>query len=701
MSHEPGFRGLVAKYAFTVHSAPAMCRFPHFLPLRPLAACMLALSAWCGPGTGEALALTDLAEVPLEQLMDVEVVSASRYAQRIGEAPSSVTVVEADEIRRFGYRTLADILRGVGGFHVSYDRIYHAVGVRGFSPVGDYNTRLLVMIDGMRVNENIYDSGTIGGEFPLDVDLIERVEIVRGPSSSLYGSNAFFGVVNVISKRGEGLDGGELALATGGQGLREGRASYGRRFEGGAEVLLSASAGKRDGAALHFPEFDQPGVDDGITRLDDEGNRRFFAKLEQDGWKFSLVHARRDKGIATGAYGVVFDDPGNVWRETSTGLDLSYYRVLDSGIEASGRVFHGRYDYEGRSIYAESGLNLDRATGHWWGGEAKFIASLGRHKLTYGLEYQRNSRQDQGNRDVNPPATYLDDRRAGERWGAYLQDDLRLAPGWNLSAGLRFDHADNGDGAWSPRLGLIHGRDDGSVIKLLYGEAFRSANVYERYYAFGEAMDDNGTLRPVDPGGSVQLANPDLEPERIQTWEAVWERYFGSDMRLSASLYHYRIRDWIVLENDARSSVSRFVNLPAQRAQGAELEMERRWRDGRRLRLAYALQDGPDGGDNVVNVAPRHLFKAGLVKPLGAAWHLGTEYQFTGRRKGPLGELGGYGVANLSLLYRDRRGPELSLSVYNLFDRESMEPTADAALPDREGIVQDGRTWRLKLYLPF
>ena len=112
------------------------------------------------------------------------VYSASKYEQKVTEAPSSVSIVTADEIKKFGYRTLADIIRSVRGFHVTYDRNYSYVGVRGFAPPGDYNTRLLLLVDGHRVNDNVYDMAFVGTEFVLDVDLIERVEIVRGPSSS-------------------------------------------------------------------------------------------------------------------------------------------------------------------------------------------------------------------------------------------------------------------------------------------------------------------------------------------------------------------------------------------------------------------------------------------------------------------------------------------------------------------------------------
>ncbi len=142
----------------------------------------------------------DVMDLNPEDLKSVQVYSASMYLQSDREAPSSVTVITAEQIRQFGYRTLADALRSVRGFDVTYDRNYYYVGVRGFSRPGGYNDQILLLINGHRLNDNVYDSAQLGTAFPLDVDLIERIEIVRGPSSSLYGASAFLAVVNVIQK---------------------------------------------------------------------------------------------------------------------------------------------------------------------------------------------------------------------------------------------------------------------------------------------------------------------------------------------------------------------------------------------------------------------------------------------------------------------------------------------------------------------
>jgi iron complex outermembrane receptor protein len=133
-----------------------------------------ALCLLCAWGAS-AHAQPDMADLPLEQLMQLQVTTASRYAQTALEAPATVSVVTADDIRLFGYRNLSEVLGSMRGLHVSYDRSYHYLGTRGFATPGDYNTRVLLLVNGVRFNDNPYDQAAIGTDFPIDLDLVDRV----------------------------------------------------------------------------------------------------------------------------------------------------------------------------------------------------------------------------------------------------------------------------------------------------------------------------------------------------------------------------------------------------------------------------------------------------------------------------------------------------------------------------------------------
>lgn len=142
--------------------------------------------------SGVVAAERDLTDMSLLDLLNIEIFSASKFLQKASEAPASIDIITADEIARYGYRNINDVLRSVPGFYVTNDRNYSYIGARGFARPGDYNSRLLLLVDGKRLNDNVYDSVLAGEESPVDIDLISRIEVIRGPSSSLYGTSARF-----------------------------------------------------------------------------------------------------------------------------------------------------------------------------------------------------------------------------------------------------------------------------------------------------------------------------------------------------------------------------------------------------------------------------------------------------------------------------------------------------------------------------
>src|ERR1700691_4608705 len=256
-----------------------------------------------------------LLDKSLEDLMSIEidtVYGASGFKQKVTEAPASVTIITSEEIQKHGYRTLADILRNVRGFYVSYDRNYSYLGVRGFGLPGQYNNAITLLVDGHRLNDDIYDGLLLGTDFPIDVDLIDRVEVIRGPNSSLYVASAFLGVINIITKRGRDLQNVSMAAEGASYGTYQGRASYGKQFGNGLELLFSSSFYDSHGQdQLFFKEFDSPNTNNGIAvKADDDEFHQFFANASWGGFTLHGVFGSRDKGIPTASYGSVFNITG-------------------------------------------------------------------------------------------------------------------------------------------------------------------------------------------------------------------------------------------------------------------------------------------------------------------------------------------------------------------------------------------------------
>jgi iron complex outermembrane receptor protein len=661
-----------------------------FAPRLLMPMCLvLTLSAW--GGETETLRMADLTGLPIERLLDLEVYGASRFAQKMSEAPSAVSVVTAEDIKLFGYRTLADILRSMRGLYVTYDRNYSYLGVRGFGRAGDYNTRVLLLVDGYRVNDNIYDQAPIGAEFGLDVDLIDRVEFVPGPGSSLYGANAFFGVINVVTKRGADVHGMQVAAEAGSAYRRAGRVTYGRRGDDGAELLLSASGLDEDGRDRYFPEFDTPANNDGVARkLDYDRKHSLFARFSRAGATLALAHSERKKGVPTASFNQVFNDPRSLTIDRQTFLDARLDRALDMTEQLSGRLYLGRYDFRGDYVvnYPPPTLNRDLSRGRWWGAELKLVSTRFRgHKLVLGAEYQRDARRDQANFDVEPRNTLLDDRRKGRKYGLYVQDEYSVTADLLLNLGVRHDDDSTTGSATNPRLGLIYRLTPATSVKALYGTAYRSPNAYELYYAIP------------GPGGSK--ANPDLKPERIRSGELVLEHHFRPDLRLTASLFRNKVTNLISFTTDPNDGLFVYRNLNEATARGGELELEILWSNGAKLRTGYSRQSARDAAGSPLVNSPRHLAKLNLALPLaGDSLRAGLELQHVGRRNTRAGTTPAYTVANVTLLSaRLAPGLELSASVYNLFDKAYADPGSEEHVQDR--LVQDGRALRLKLIYSF
>src|SRR5579871_5264540 len=312
----------------------------------------------------------DLSEATLEQLGNVKIYAASKHLQAASDAPSSVTVVTADEIQRYGYRTLADILKTVPGFFVTNDRNYSSVGVRGFARPGDYNTRILLLVDGHRLNDNIYDEAMIGTEFPINIDLIERVEIIRGPASSLYGSNALFAVINIITKRGRDINGLDLSAEAGSFNTYSGTLTYGRTLRN-LEFLISGTFyGSGGHNSLFFPEFNTPQTNHGIaSHADDDQVGSWLSTISFHDFTLQGAYGIREKGIPTAPYGTVFNNPGTRTTDSHFYLDLRYQHTFANSWELLARTFYDRYIYQGTYMYAsplnstEASPNLDAADG--------------------------------------------------------------------------------------------------------------------------------------------------------------------------------------------------------------------------------------------------------------------------------------------------------------------------------------------------
>jgi outer membrane receptor for ferrienterochelin and colicin len=627
-----------------------------------------------------------LSDLSLEELLNVEVVyGAARHEQSIRRAPASVTIISSEDIRRYGYRTLADIVRSVRGFYATYDRNYSFIGTRGFLRPGDFDTRLLVLIDGHRLNENVYGAAYSGTEQMMDVELIDQVEVIRGPSSSIYGTSAFFAVINVVTRTAGASPETAVSAAGASYGTRQTRVEHTRTTSNGTGLLLSGSWYGSSGQQLFFKEFDTPANGNGLVRDDDDEYYRLFAKVTRGDFTVEAGDAHRVKGIPTASFGTIFGDTRAQTTDVRSYAFVKYAHVLPSQAGIQVRLYNDRYYYRGEYPYDYPPVTMlvDPSHGYWWGVEASGTTrTLARQKLTFGGEYRRNTRQDINVYDLDPRFVYADERHSSIEPGIYIQDEITASKKMTLDLGLRYDRYETFGGTTNPRLALIWSPGDATTAKFLYGTAFRTPTTDERFYNF--------------PG--VFQGNPDLKAETVRTMEVELERLLGGSALISGSVYRYYISNLISLVPDPGGGVI-WENSDRVGGDGAEVELENKWSRALDLKFSYAYQrTAYKGDDAALSNSPKHLAKLNLGFPIaGERLTGGFELQYTSSRLTVQDTVDpGFTIANLTFESRKLApGLDLSASVYNLFDKSYGDPGSTEHVEPI--IIQNGRNYRLLL----
>ena len=625
----------------------------------------------------------DISTLPLEQLLDLEIYSSSRFAQKASEAPSAARVITAAEIRAHGWRTLAEALASLPGLFTSYDRTYAYLGARGFLRPGDYDSRFLLLIDGVRVNDPAYDQAPVGTDFVVDMPLVERIEYVPGPGSASYGSNAFFGVINVITRRGRDVPGTEATVATGSLGYRDAAVQYGWSDGGTRDVLLEASRQRTDGGNLYYPEFDTPETGDGIARgLDDSVVSRAFLRANVGGLSFMVAHASQTKGDPTASYGQLFGDSRSQARDARTIADIGYRSEIADDLSWSARLFAGQYDYRGTFVYAPAPgpLNYDTANARWIGANLQAMyTGWSRHKVVVGFDVQRDLQRDLSNYDHNPETVYLDFRSTNLHLAPFVEDEFAIRDDLRLNVGLRYDHTTIGEANTSPRFALIYAPTPTTTLKALVGQAYRAPNAYETSYS-------------VDGDGG-QLSNGDLESERIATTELVWSQRLGVHSTLTSSVFRYHIRNLISQSLDIESGLLQFSNSGRVTSEGFEVAFDRVWDNGTTALASYSYADVTDVATGLpFRNTPRSQIKLGVTAPLGESGLLiGAEARHVGSRQGATSRINPYDIVNLTVTWpvlHDRL--ELAVTLRNLFNEDYADPPGPAFV--QNAIEQNGRT---------
>jgi iron complex outermembrane receptor protein len=421
--------------------------------------------------------------------------------------------------------------------------------------------------------------------------------------------------------------------------------------------------------------------------MDGENGKTFLVQLARGPWSFDLNYGDRRKGDPTSTF---ISDPlaqGQYQQDRKLNTQLQYQDYLDNTLQLTGRLYMGQERYFG--WYSNSGVwSLSSGSGDWRGGEFRLLSTRwDNHKVLLGLEYQDNSRQDQALEYPAIPANNTYIPGSGWRWGVYVQDEWVISKTLSSTLGVRVDDNNMTGKSLSPRAGLVWHVAPETILKALYGQAYRAPNVYERNYG----------------DGVTQVANPGLIGEKINTLEFGIDQRVGHNMSLHGSIYQWHMDHLITLDEDPVSGLPQYQNTGNATALGLELSANKSWDSGSRLSGSIAFQKSHYNSGGDVPNSPHMMDKLNFSSPLTATgFLLGSEVQYYSRRETDINGkyVGGYTLFNLNLI-ADKwvKQMEVSLGFYNLFDKHYSLPAADFNWQNT--LEQDGRQIRLKAVYTF
>lgn len=634
----------------------------------------------------------DLGGGDLDSLLNLQISSVAKYDQTTQEAPASVTLLTDEDIRNYGYNDIGELLNAVRDFYITFDRNYTYLGVRGYGRPTDYNNRVAVMVNGVVLNENLWGAAPIGTElYGLNIDAVERVEIIRGPASALYGNYPMLAMINIVTHTGKSHDGLDLSAEQGSYGKWQGSADFAHITKGGLDIAVSGRAGKLAGQRLYYEEYDDS-ITQGIAdKLDWSNWWGMNARLSYKGWIVQGFTAGRTIGVPTAAYGSIFADSRFVVSDRYSFLETEWNRELDPKTAVAAKAWG--YNYHDRGAYpldsADGGYQTDGVNGLWAGAELRLRHDLGtRNRLVAGLDAQRVFQADYFLLYPDEDSTLYDKHVSYSTYAAFVQDEWQPAKPISIIAGVRLDKLYLNILALSPRFAVNYFASSKTTFKLLYGRAFRAPNAYEAN------IEDPTYIK----------GNPNLRAEYIRSLELVYEQRLGRQQYVSASGYYQDINHIIDQVLDPVDSLLQYQNIDRSGGFGASAEWQGRFQGGLNSYASYSFADMRNyQSRSWLTNSPRHIFKAGLTIPILRHFRLSPEMVMqSGRLTVYDTETKAFAYLSCQLLVAPQvQRPsflsrvQLAVKVRNLLDTDYRYPGGFEHL--QPSIRQNGRNYNLKL----
>lgn len=609
------------------------------------------------------------------------VVTASRSEHSLADAPASVSVITAEQIKARGAGNLLEALRGVPGLNLNGRQVG---GRKTLSIRGAEDRHTLVLIDGRRISSTDDTIGHSDYQYGwVAMEQIERIEVVRGPMSALYGSEAVGGVINIITRKGgQQWHGGASVRGE----LGEGPAGDGHQMSASASGPLGEwfdlALGVEDRRRAPTPRPENKATSDIEGQDRQSGNLRLgFTPSEGQRLRLDMLRSeetrrRHEQNTRLPARPYYLDTYDLQRRQ-----DALTWQADWSLLRSELRYSEAEFEVNNKRSNNIAPTRPQRLEDRVWDGNLAF--ALGdSHSLTLGAERREEFLENAGLTGGSDSALHK---------ALYVQDEIALADDWALTLGTRLDHHAIFGSESSPRAYLVWRASPELTIKGGYGEAFRAP-----------------TLKQISPnyvgaeGPHTFLGNADIQPETSRSWE------IGADWRdeqsaYTATLFRSEIKDLIyynLLRRVGPRSIYQYDNISEARIDGLEVALRRALGGGFSLASSMTWLDARDrDSDDKLTGRPEFSATPSLAWQQGA-WGAELEWQYISQQTlknaaGQLKRAPAYSLVNLSGSYRVDE---------HLTLRAGLNNAGDLRLEDKSelfGYVEDGRTLWLGLEASF
>lgn len=667
-----------------------------------------------------------------EELMNTEVITASKITESLKEAPASIEIITEEQIKLRGYQCLDDIFRDISGFDLVHVNGTWPTIWAGRGLYGDENKRILLMIDGIAEN-NILEGSVLGGQ-QYSLHNVKQIEIMWGPGSAIYGANAFSGIINIITKNGEDISGIEY---------QQGFGSFGTHFEkllagfkkDDFSMALSSSLYNTDGPVFkeRHPEYNNSYVNDayslslkasyknvtaGFFRYDRPmGDGEFSNSPTVFGYGLPTYGFDNNEGIGGGdAQTDMNGEKGTRWHSVT---ETGYIKHTDSTnhLTFNSSIYYRNTGIDNDSYYYD--FNGEEFTRYqlmhdsWLVGIESFLNfNLDEtNNLTAGFQYEK-SNVEKGYRemleDSNGSFYTLDS--TNRKKVIYKNTALSMQykhqfQNINSSfiAGIRYDINNIYENNLNPRVGFVINTSPATTIKLLYGKAFRAPNNFELYTET-----------------TIRIPNPNLKSENANSYSLNLSHIFSTEFSFSFSIFYNNFDNLIVsnvnIGDITGDGIENTMNLNISSAQieGIDAKLEYNY-NNYNIFCNFTFQNAHENliieSSKIQNKIPNIAnFKANIG--INYTNHIGNLYvigNYVGNRStsitNPLEKVDNYFLVNLNFVSQStfENRVNIFIKIENIFDTEWEDPGIRSATGSYYGTThtQPGRTSTVGFTLKF